>query len=220
MNHPPDRARRAILDAIGPAGGAQPTSLPPVATRAAPHDTALAQRILRFDGQLRRVGGQCFAAPDLRAARTILRKQIARLGARRLAVSDGPLAHSVVAPMRGEFDVDENCSKVALLYTDLGLSTAQLGIAETGTLVLRSALERHRLVSLVPPVHVALLRARDLLGTMAEALGALANGRCDAAVTWITGPSRTADIELELVVGVHGPRELIVILCMDDGEAA
>ena len=76
-------------------------------------------------------------------------------------------------------------------------------------------MEHHRLVSLLPAVHIAILPAAAILGTLGEALAAIRDesGVVRArAITFITGPSRTADIELTLVVGVHGPKELHVIL--------
>jgi L-lactate utilization protein LutC len=101
--------------------------------------------------------------------------------------------------------------RAELFAADLGLCTAQWAIAATGTLVLDAAVETHRLASLLPPVHVALLPASRLLAELGEVLHLLGDP-VSAAVTFITGPSRTADIELQLVVGVHGPRELHVIL--------
>jgi L-lactate dehydrogenase complex protein LldG len=92
---------------------------------------------------------------------------------------------------------------------------AQAAIADTGTLVLESDCERHRLVSLVPPLHIAIVNAEDIRDTLGDTLRAVSR---DAAldmsrvITFITGPSRTADIELTLTVGVHGPKELYVIL--------
>ena len=101
-----------------------------------------------------------------------------------------------------------------LLECDLGFTGAQFGVAETGTLVLLSSEERHRVASLVPPVHVALLEARDILPALGDALEAArrAQGGLPHVVTLITGPSRTGDIELTIVVGVHGPKELHVIV--------
>ncbi len=95
---------------------------------------------------------------------------------------------------------------------DVGVSTAQAAIAETGTLVLDSACERHRLVSLVPPVHIAIINASAIVDTLGEALAMLQKKEISPAITFITGPSRTADIELTLAIGVHGPRELYVIV--------
>ena len=95
---------------------------------------------------------------------------------------------------------------------DLGITTAQAAIAETGTLVLDSTQERHRLVSLVPPVHIAIVDASKIFETLNEAVAFIHKNEISPAVTFITGPSRTADIELTLTVGVHGPQELYVII--------
>ena len=96
---------------------------------------------------------------------------------------------------------------------DVGISTVQAAIAETGTLVLDSTRERHRLVSLVPPVHIAIVRASQIYRTLGEVLSLIRKDKeISPAVTFITGPSRTADIELTLAIGVHGPQELYVII--------
>ena len=96
---------------------------------------------------------------------------------------------------------------------DVGITTAQAAIAETGTLVLDSSRERHRLISLVPPVHIAIVAASRIYATLADVLALLQDGKeLSPAITFITGPSRTADIELTLTIGVHGPQELYVII--------
>jgi L-lactate dehydrogenase complex protein LldG len=96
---------------------------------------------------------------------------------------------------------------------DVGITTAQAAIAETGTLVLDNSRERHRFVSLVPPVHIAIVDASRIFQTLSEAFEFLRAGQeISPAVTFITGPSRTADIELTLTIGVHGPQELYVIV--------
>lgn len=96
---------------------------------------------------------------------------------------------------------------------DVGISTVQAAIAETGTLVLDSTCERHRLVSLVPPVHIAIVRASQIYITLGEVLSLIRKDKeVSPAVTFISGPSRTADIELTLAIGVHGPQELYVII--------
>lgn len=104
-------------------------------------------------------------------------------------------------------------SKQDLFTVDVGITSAQAGIAETGTLILDSSKERNRLVSLVPPIHIAILDASKIVLTLGEALAALQSGpELSPAITFITGPSRTADIELTLTLGVHGPQELHVII--------
>jgi len=126
----------------------------------------------------------------------------------RIAISDAPLLNRLgIEPSRDNiFDID------------VGITTAQAAIAETGTLVLDSSRERNRLVSLVPPVHIAIVDASTIFQTLGEALAFIhQDGNISPAVTFITGPSRTADIELTLAVGVHGPQELYIIV--NDGPA-
>jgi L-lactate dehydrogenase complex protein LldG len=98
---------------------------------------------------------------------------------------------------------------------DIGVTGADLAIAETGTLVLRSAAGRPRSTSLLPPCHVALFDKARLVETLEQvgiALEAWHEGPAadddGAVINFITGPSRTADIELTLTRGVHGPKEV------------
>jgi L-lactate dehydrogenase complex protein LldG len=97
-----------------------------------------------------------------------------------------------------------------LAQADVGVTGAEWGIAETATIVLPSGPERPRLTSLLPPVHVAVLRAERILPDL-PALFALV-GILPPALTLITGPSRSADIGLVPVLGAHGPTEVIVLL--------
>jgi L-lactate dehydrogenase complex protein LldG len=98
----------------------------------------------------------------------------------------------------------------------VGLTGADAGLAETGSLVLASGPGRGRLASLLPPIHVALLRRSLISGSLPELIAdrpALVTS--GANFVCITGPSRTADIEHVLARGVHGPRDVHVIL-LDD----
>jgi L-lactate dehydrogenase complex protein LldG len=101
---------------------------------------------------------------------------------------------------------------------DLGVTGADLAVAETGTLVLMSAAGRPRSTSLLPPCHVAvfdgtaLLESLEQLGVALEAWHENAPpAERGAMINLITGPSRTADIELTLTRGVHGPKEIHAI---------
>ena len=119
---------------------------------------------------------------------------------------------------RGIVASGSELSKQDLFKVEVGITRAQAGIAETGTLVLDSSVERNRLVSLVPPVHIAILDASQIYMTLGETLAALQSGEeVSPAITFITGPSRTADIELTLAIGVHGPQELYVIVNQNQG---
>jgi L-lactate dehydrogenase complex protein LldG len=110
-----------------------------------------------------------------------------------------------------------------IAHADVGVTGVDLAIAETGTLVLRSAAGRPRSTSLLPPCHVALFERAALVETLAQvgiALEAWHDGPAadseGAVINFITGPSRTADIELTLTRGVHGPKEVHAIFVDHD----
>jgi len=95
----------------------------------------------------------------------------------------------------------------------VGLTGAQGGLADTGSLALSSGAGRGRLASLLPPVHIALLPRTRLYPTLADFLAAYGDSAVEGSnLVLITGPSRTADIEMTLSLGVHGPGELHVVI--------
>ena len=169
----------------------------------------------RFRRALEAVAGRCVVVRDEAAAAEALRQIVEQRGARRVALSDAPLVGRVarLAPLPAE--VLEDATTADLFDCDLGVTGAQWGVAETGTLVLESDAERHRLASLVPSAHVALVeagRVRQTLGEVLRAINERGEGGLSRAITFITGPSRTSDIELTLAIGVHGPAELYVVV--------
>ena len=109
-----------------------------------------------------------------------------------------------------------------LADSGMGITGADYAIAETGSVIVLPRRGLSRLVSVVPPVHVAIVRPQDIIGTLDD-LFALrrqefhrsgSQGAADMGsyLNFISGPSRTADIEQTIVVGVHGPREVHLIL--------
>ncbi len=90
------------------------------------------------------------------------------------------------------------------------ITTCAVGVAETGTIMMTHDVgQGRRAISLVPDVHVCVLRRDQVVGTVPEAVALIGRPRIS---TWISGPSATSDIELSRVEGVHGPRTLIVVL--------
>jgi L-lactate utilization protein LutB len=111
----------------------------------------------------------------------------------------------------------ERYARLAELGTaDAGLTGTVAGVAETGTLVVPGGRKRSQLASLLVPVHFAILRAEDIYRTMDEWLEAVGEEQLaeTACMNLISGPSRTADIEMTLTIGVHGPGE-VVVFCID-----
>lgn len=94
-----------------------------------------------------------------------------------------------------------------------GITGAQAALADTGTLALVSSPARPRLASLLPPLHIALVKTSQIFSNMAEFFAAQPDVTRNASnIVFVTGPSRTADIELTLQRGVHGPKFLHVVL--------
>lgn len=96
---------------------------------------------------------------------------------------------------------------------DAGITSTRGGIAETGSLILWPTADEPRLMSLVPALHIAVVDAETIYGTFFEAMRA--QRWAEAMPTnalLVSGPSKTADIEQTLAYGVHGPRELLVLL--------
>jgi len=112
-------------------------------------------------------------------------------------------------------------SKEEMAEADIGITEADFGIADTGTLVLIANEKQPRSVSLIPPIHVAILQSDVILEKMEDVFAILKNSldetgsiaKLTSCITFITGPSRTGDIELNITLGVHGPKELFVLIC-------
>ena len=96
---------------------------------------------------------------------------------------------------------------------EIGVTGCDAAIAETGSLAMLTRPGKPRAASLLPPVHLAIVRRDQLRATMGEFFVERADDIASAAnCTFITGPSRTADIELTLTLGVHGPGEVIIVI--------
>ncbi|MFQ5721855.1 MAG: LUD domain-containing protein, partial [Candidatus Aminicenantales bacterium] len=109
------------------------------------------------------------------------------------------------------------------IEADVGISGANLAVAESGTLVIISNEGNARLVTSLPPVHIALLTVEKFVETLEQAVSliktltvASSGLKLTSYISFITGPSRTSDIEKELIIGAHGPQEVHIII-LDNG---
>jgi L-lactate utilization protein LutC len=137
------------------------------------------------------------SALDALGGRIILRSELDELLAQRSYVEE------VAAKVLGISAVDDE-----LWDVEIGISLADLAIAETGTLVVSAGDGKRRMSSLAPPKNIVIIQRSAIVGTLTEAMNRIP----EQTSVLITGPSRTADIEGILVRGVHGPGELLVYI--------
>jgi L-lactate dehydrogenase complex protein LldG len=161
------------------------------------------------------VPGVILAIARAKSARSVVTWDAESLGVDLApSLASAGIGAASVAP-REVGDVARNRHRGEAAIADIGVTGVDIALAETGTLILLSGAGRPRSTSLLPPTHVAMFDRRRLLesleqvGVVLEALHAdPARTMSGAVINFITGPSRTADIELTLTRGVHGPKEV------------
>ncbi|MFI6263824.1 lactate utilization protein C [Micromonospora sp. NPDC051006] len=130
------------------------------------------------------------------------------LGGRRVVVP--PALPRRWLPASVDALADDGLSAEQIAATDGVVTAAAVAVAETGTIVLDGAPDQgRRVITLLPDVHVCVLRADQVVAGVPDAVARLDPRR---PLTWISGPSATSDIELNRVEGVHGPRNLHVVI--------
>ncbi|WP_433385661.1 LutC/YkgG family protein [Micromonospora sp. KLBMP9576] len=130
------------------------------------------------------------------------------LGGRRVVVPPGLPRHWLPGTVAAL--TDDDLPRQQLAAVDGVVTAAAVAVVETGTVILDAGADQgRRVITLLPDVHVCVLRTDQVVAGVPDALARLAPGR---PLTWISGPSATSDIELDRVEGVHGPRHLHVVL--------
>lgn len=190
----------------------------------------------RFATEVAAVGGEAHSVPDLPAARGALEKLLdelhparsaggtcgalcwqhellTRLGLDELLESRGMVRHDY----RTLATLSPEKRRETMLACQVGITSCDCAIAETGSLLVCSRSGRERLASLLPPVHVAIVERSQIVPDLIDAIGLLSRRGVDhlpSNAVLITGPSKTGDIELQLTTGVHGPGKWhVIVVC-------
>ncbi len=179
----------------------------------------------RFAGALREADGTIYVAENPDAALKVMESMVVAKGVRTVVRHDFPLARELgidsFLGSRGVTVVNVDALEPAeaeevFLKADLGITDADLLIAETGSVVTVTKDERRRLVSALPRVHMVITEEERIVSSLMEAapfLRSVCSESAEGVVTsFITGPSRTADVEKVITLGVHGPVELHVLV--------
>ncbi len=202
-----------------PAHPASPGVIVPVT-----HDARRAELISQFARELEAVGGAFLGifSPDEVRARTVA---LARdIGAHTAAIGAGvtldtaavarALEQAGIAVIRpgASGDAERASYRERLAGCDLGIVEANAGIAATGTLAVIGTSASPNSLTLLPPANLIIVNADRMRADLAAAVSAIgAETFTTKRVALITGPSRTADIEKMIVLGVHGPRKLYAL---------
>jgi len=140
---------------------------------------------------------------------SLFRQRLEELGGRIATLSEleAILARPFVMDVESALRLGRIHDGTPIWDAEVGVTTADLAIAETGSIVFATGLGRPSMASLTPTLHVAIIPKDRIVATVAEAFARMS----DRTTVIITGPSRTADIEGILVRGVHGPGDVVVI---------
>lgn len=176
----------------------------------------------RFKDKVESLSGEIFYARDAEAAGDLVSRMVYELGSPVVGLADSPLIdrsglkEKIAALGAAVFDSNLGAHGVDLV---LGISEMDLGIAETGTLAQDAFDLEKRIVSMLPEVHFALLQGKNIVSGLSDALNFFyRKGIPPGYIAFISGPSRTADIERVLTIGVHGPGKLVVVVVDEAGE--
>lgn len=194
----PSQARPA-LPVAGPlrAAEAGPAGVPE------PEPASVAERLVL---SMREAG---IEAEQLQSPDEAVNRALCILGSRTLVIED----HPDLVALSGLLGSGNTLVVQDPWQASIGVTGVELAVAETGTLVLTASKERPRSTSLVPPAYLAMVPTRRIVDTLEQAY--LRLGRMSpkpSCISFISGPSKSADIEMRLVRGVHGPGEVHVLV--------
>jgi len=211
-------SRESILEsiraALGRQAGQSAASLEEPRLRVVPSDDVAALFVSKFE----LLGGKAFR---VQGAGEVAELVSGLLGGKRAVASNAPFLRECgvtrLPQVESDFTNREQL-RAACASAGMGITSADYVLADTGTLVMLSSQREARLISLLPPVHLAIFPRNRILTGLDELLTVLPNpAEQTSSMVLITGPSRTADIEQILVRGVHGPGEIQAVM-VDAGE--
>ena len=200
-----------VRQALKRAAGQIPTTLAAPRLRIPLSDRNLYTTL--FGQNLEKLAGKCIF---VREPGEVVPALAELLQGKRAVASNAPFLATCGITALSEVEsgfTDREQLRAACAVAEVGITSADYALAETGTLVLLSSPQEARMISLLPPMHIAVFPRARMLANLDELLAVLPNpAEQTSSMVLITGPSRTADIEQILVRGVHGPGEICAVI--------
>jgi L-lactate dehydrogenase complex protein LldG len=206
-----DHVLHKVRTALGRSAGQKPSTVPETWIRIP--DVQLEERVDQFCAAFEALNGKTHRVGSVAEARGAVERILAgRTGiasnAPLLAECRVPGLAGVQSGLTDRVKLREACATVGV-----GITSANYVLADTGTFVMFSSQEEARMISLLPPAHIAVVRREIFLTGLDELLSLVpVPSELSSSMVFITGPSRTADIEQILVRGVHGPGEIHAVI--------
>ncbi|MDR3589145.1 MAG: lactate utilization protein [Negativicutes bacterium] len=169
-----------------------------------------------FELRAKSAAAEVFRVKTAPEAQEVLRNLIQYTNAKKVVAVESPLQHAAgitaaIRQMGVEVYTDLADIAAQAETADIGVSGVEFAVAETGSVCQDAYAVESRLVSTLTPIHVVFLNSRNIVKGMEEAIGIVSQVYDRGYISFITGPSRTADIERVLTIGVHGPSRFIII---------
>lgn len=174
------------------------------------------QYFSEFETRAKAAAAEVFRVKTVAEGKQIIAELAKSTGAKKVVAVEGPLqnASGVVEDLKNAgvevytaaLDIAEHAETA-----DIGISAVEFGIAESGSVCMDGYAIEHRLVSMLPPIHIVFMNSNHIVPGVEEAFQVISKVFDRGYISFITGPSRTADIERVLTIGVHGPSRFVII---------
>jgi L-lactate dehydrogenase complex protein LldG len=200
-----------IRKELGRAAGQRPAPLPAPALRIPLLDRNLYKDL--FIQNFEKLAGKALVT---QSSSGVVAALASLLDGKRVVASNAPFLRTcgiTDLPQVQSGFTDRELLREACAAADIGITSADYALAATGTFVMLASPREARLISLLPPVHIAIIPRSRIIANLDELLSILPKpAEQTSSMVLITGPSRTADIEQILVRGVHGPGEIYAVI--------
>jgi len=206
-----DNILHKVRTALGRSAGQTAADPPPVRLRVP--QVGMEDRIAQMRSRVEALAGKTARVPTMEAAREFV--ALAIVGKTAVASNAPYLVECGISSLPG---VRSGIREVGELMAvcaqaDIGITSADYALSDTGTLVMMASPAEGRLVSLLPPAHLAVVPRERILTGLDELFTILPDpAALTSSMVLITGPSQTGDIEQTLIRGVHGPGEITVVI--------